>query len=78
MNEIKDAWEKARLAYQERYAKACDKLEESKERDTEFYQGQNNGAMLEMSYVLISIFGLSCKQVEEVEKNQGFTNADIN
>lgn len=31
-----------------------------------------------MSWVLIGIFGLTGKQVDEVERNNGFTNADIN
>ena len=35
-------------------------------------------AMLERSYVLIEIFGLSCKQVAEVERNKGFMDADFN
>ena len=77
MSEIKDAWEKARLAYQKRYAKDCEELKESLERDTEFYKGQHKGALLEMSWVLIGIFGLTGKQVDEVERNNGFTNADI-
>lgn len=77
MSRIIDAWEAERLAYQQRYANACAKIKGSQENDTEFYQGKSEGAMLEMSYVLIEIFGLSCKQVEEVERNKGFIDADF-
>ena len=34
-------------------------------------------SLMEMSYVLIEVFGLTSKQVEEVEKNGGLTDADI-
>ncbi len=78
MSRITDAWEAERLAYQQRYANACAKIKESQENEKEFYQGKSVGAMLEMSYVLIVIFGLSCKQVEELERNKGFTDADFN
>ena len=37
----------------------------------------NRGAMLEASYILINIFGLTTEQVKEVERNQGFTNNDL-
>lgn len=57
--------------YQNRYYGACKKLKTG-ETNTD-----NHGAMLEMSYVLISIFGLSPKEVDEVEKNGGFTNKDL-
>lgn len=30
-----------------------------------------------MSYVLIEVFGLTDKQVQEVERNDGLTNADL-
>lgn len=33
--------------------------------------------LIEMSYVLISVFGLTSKQVEEIEKNDGLTNKDL-
>lgn len=32
---------------------------------------------MEMSYVLIEVFGLTGKQVEEVERNNGFTDEDM-
>lgn len=78
MSRIKDAWEAERLAYQQRYANACAKIKESQENETEYSQGMSKGTMLERSYVLIEIFGLSCKQVAEVERNKGFTDADFN
>jgi hypothetical protein len=37
----------------------------------------NHGALLEMSYVLIEVFGLTDKQVQEIERNDGLTNADL-
>ena len=77
MSRIKDAWEAERLAYQQRYANACAKIKESQENETEYSQGMSKGTMLERSYVLIEIFGLSCKQVEEVERNKGFIDADF-
>lgn len=33
--------------------------------------------MHEQSWVLINVFGLSAKQVEEVEREDGFTTEDI-
>ena len=33
--------------------------------------------MLEASYVLINIFGLTEEQVKEVERNQGFIDNDL-
>lgn len=78
MSKIKDTWNEERLAYQRRYAEACKKYKESQEKAyTESSQGEYKGAMLEMSWVLIGIFGLSGRQVDEVEKNDGFTNTDI-
>lgn len=78
MSAIKDAWEKQRLDYQGRYVKACVKLKESLDNNRGIaIQERYGGAMLEMSWVLCNIFGLSGKQVEEVERNAGFTNADV-
>ena len=37
----------------------------------------NKGHMHEQSWVLINVFGLSSKQVEEVEREGGFTYDDI-
>lgn len=71
MSNIVDEWNNTRIRYQNRYYGACQKLKTG-ETNTD-----NHGAMLEMSYVLISIFGLSPKEVEEVEKNGGLTNKDL-
>lgn len=71
MSKIVDEWNDARIRYQNRYYGACKKLKTG-ETNTD-----NHGAMLEMSYVLISIFGLSPKEVEEVEENGGLTNKDL-
>ena len=49
----------------------CKKAEENKSN------ADYHGAMSEMRYVLINVFGLTNKQVLEVEKNGGLTNADI-
>ena len=70
MSNIKDVWNKERIAYQCRYARACKRFEETNSES-------DRGAMLEMSYVLHAVFGLSDKQVNEVEKNEGLTNNDI-
>lgn len=71
MSNIVEEWNNTRIRYQNRYYGACKKLKTG-ETNTD-----NHGAMLEMSYVLISIFGLSPKEVDEVEKNGGFTNKDL-
>ncbi len=79
MSNIKDIWEVERLKYQQRYVESYEKFKESQEKEfTEFSQGQYKGAMLEMSWVLINVFGLSGEQVNEVERNRGFTDEDIN
>lgn len=51
-----------RIAYQIRYARMYKKV-----RDNEF-NADNHGALLEMSYVLIEVFGLTDKQVQEIER----------
>lgn len=60
-----------RIVYQIRYARMYKKVKEN-EINTD-----NHGALLEMSYVLIEVFGLTDKQVQEVERNDGLTNADL-
>ena len=50
----------------------CKKVKENE------FNTDNHGVLLEMSYVLITVFGLTDKQVLEVERNNGFTNVDIN
>lgn len=71
MNTVQKEWEKMRIAYQIRYARMYKKVKEN-EINTD-----NHGALLEMSYVLIEVFGLTDKQVQEVERNDGLTNADL-
>lgn len=71
MNAVQEEWEKMRIAYQIRYARMYKKVKEN-EINTD-----NHGALLEMSYVLITIFGLTKKQVKQVERNDGLTDEDI-
>ena len=71
MNRIQEEWNEMKLAYQTRYANMYNKV-----RDNEF-NTDNHGALLEMSYVLINVFGLTSTQVNEVERNGGLTNADM-
>lgn len=71
MNAVQEEWEKMRIAYQIRYARMCKKVKED-ESNTD-----NHGALLEMSYVLITVFGLTDKQVQEIERNDGLTNIDL-
>ena len=71
MNAVQEEWKKMRIAYQNRYAKMCKKIKANE------FNIKNHGALLEMSYVLITVFGLTDKQVQEIERNDGFTNADI-
>ena len=68
---ITDAWERSRILYQTRYAKFCRQYKKNPaDREVQ-------GHMLEASYVLISVFGLTGNQVVEIEKNNGLTNRDI-
>ena len=71
MTKVQSAWEDMRICYQNRYARMCKKVTKN-ESNTD-----NHGALLEMSYVLIEVFGLTPKEVDEVEKNGGLTNMDI-
>lgn len=71
MTNVQEAWENLRISYQSRYARMCKKVKENE------FNTDNHGAMLEMSYVLHEVFGLTDKQVDEVERNGGLTNADI-
>ena len=71
MNAVQEEWEKMRIAYQIRYARMYKKVKEN-EINTD-----NHGALLEMSYVLITIFELTKKQVKQVERNDGLTDEDI-
>lgn len=71
MNAVQEELEKMRIEYQIRYARMCKKVKEN-ETNTD-----NHGALLEMSYVLITVFGLTKKQVWEIERNDGLTDADL-
>ena len=71
MNAVQEEWEKMRIAYQIRYARMCKKVKDNE------YNTDNHGALLEMSYVLINVFGLTDKQVQEIGRNDGLTNADL-
>lgn len=68
---ILKTWNEERIKYQIRYAKSCIKYHED---PTSF---DNKGHVDEQCWVLINIFGLSEKQIEEVEKEGGFTTDDI-
>ena len=73
MSRILTTWEQARLDYQKRYVKFVGKyIENPKDKDV-------LGHLHECSYVLIHIFGLSAKQVTELEKHNfcGLSNADL-
>lgn len=65
-----NAWTTERINYQERYADLFLKNKRYPEDQ------ECKGAMHEARYVLISIFGLTEKQVSEVEKNLGITDSD--
>ena len=71
MTKVQNAWGKMRIAYQIRYARMCKKVKENE------FNTDNHGALMEMSYVLIEVFGLTSKQVQEVEKNGGLIDIDI-
>lgn len=70
MNKVQEEWEKMRIAYQCRYTKMYKKAKDE-------FNTDNHGMLIEMCYVLISVFGLTSKQVEEIEKNDGLTNKDL-
>lgn len=65
MNAVQEEWEKMRIAYQKRYAKMYKKAKDE-------FNTDNHGALLEMSYVLITVFGLTDKQVQEIERKDEF------
>lgn len=78
MSIILGAWEKQRIEYQKRYFETYIKFKECSDNHwSETSQMRYMGAIWEISWVLCNIFGLSSKQVEELERNKGFTNADI-
>lgn len=71
MTNVQEAWENLRINYQSRYARMCRKVQDGE------FNTDNHGAMLEMSYVLHEVFGLTDNQVDEVERYGGLTEADI-
>ena len=71
MSNITEAWEKDRLAYQQRYVMYH-------KRWHDYHNAEDRGHMHECSYVLINIFGLTDKQMRELEKDHsGLTNDDL-
>lgn len=64
MNEIFKIWDEKRIKYQLRYA-------------MQYAKGDNNDVLNEMSFVLVNIFGLTARQIIELERNGGFTNDDL-
>ena len=64
MNEIFKIWDEKRIKYQLRYA-------------MQYAKDNNNEVLNEMSFVLINIFGLTTRQIIEIEQNGGFTNDDL-
>lgn len=78
MCKIKNAWTQQRLEYQSRYSKCCEKYKDNANHKNHSIAESYKGAMNEMSWVLITIFGLTSKQTEEVKRNKGLTNADLN
>ena len=64
MNEIFKIWDEKRIKYQLRYA-------------MQYAKDNNNDVLNEMSFVLINIFGLTGRQIIEIEQNGGFTNDDL-
>lgn len=70
MSKVVDAWENARLEYQRRYV---EHLKEHSETKSEYARGHLN----ECSYVLINVFGVTSKQIKEIERNFGLTDVDF-
>lgn len=68
---IIDAWNKQRIEYQKRYINYLRDFKRNPENT------DNRGHMCECSYVLISVFGLTTKQILEVERNDGLTDNDL-
>ena len=72
MSNITEAWENTRLTYQQRYIMWL-------KRWHEYHNEDDRGHANECSYVLINVFGLTDKQIKELEHNySGFTNDDLN
>ena len=73
MSGIKNAWDKERLRYQKRYADYAKKYQEQEEN------AELRGHLQECSHVLIRVFGLTPRQLDELEKYQycGLTSSDL-
>ena len=73
MSRLLKAWENERINYQQRYAYHARKY--AKNENDNVAKGQ----MLEASYVLINVFGLTDEQVDELEQNNfcGLTKKDL-
>lgn len=69
---IVEVLEQQRLMYQQRYVRFLKKWNKTHNED-------DRGHFLECSYVLINIFGLTAKQVEELEQFNyaGLTQKDL-
>lgn len=76
MNRIQEEWEKMRIAYQQRYIKFM--KDSMNEEFSKMARDNARGHMLECCYVLISIYGLTDRQMRELEENYcGLTHFDI-
>ena len=53
MTKVQNAWKNMRIDYQIRYARMYRKIKENE------FNTDNHGALMEMSYVLIEVFGLT-------------------
>lgn len=73
MNKIQNTWNEMRLSYQNRY------IDYIKNYNRDKSNKENLGHLLECSYVLIEVFGLTSKQVTELEKCDylGLTDDDF-
>ena len=74
MCNIVKTWQESKLKYQQRYASYCKQYQESGKSNKEVL-----GHLLECSYVLISVFGLTSKEVDELEQHNfcGLTSAEL-
>lgn len=76
MANLQETWENMRLSYQKRYINFLKNFESESYSDKS--KEYARGHMLECSYVLINVFGLSSKQVQQLEENYcGLTHKDL-
>lgn len=72
MSNITKTWEKARIDYQQRYVTWL-------KRWHDYHNEDDRGHANECRYVLINIFGLTDRQIREIEHDYiGLTDDDIN